>query len=120
MPTQSGEAAAGPQKDERLQEAPLITRLMRRPELGAVAGLILITLFFSFTASGTMFSLSGFMTFMSPAAQLGILAIGAAALMIGGEFDPTILKWYCISCAIHFKILKIRSAAKRRERGRLR
>lgn len=33
---------------------------------------------------------------------------------------PTILKWYCISCAIHFKILKIRSASKRRERGRLR
>ena len=90
MPTQSDEAAAGPQKDERLQEAPLITRLMRRPELGAVAGLILITLFFSFTASGTMFSLSGFMTFMSPAAQLGILAIGAATLMIGGEFDLSV------------------------------
>jgi small subunit ribosomal protein S26e len=34
--------------------------------------------------------------------------------------SPTILKWYCISCAIHFKILKIRSASKRRERGRLR
>ena len=34
--------------------------------------------------------------------------------------SPTVLKWYCISCAIHFKILKIRSASKRRERGRLR
>ncbi len=34
--------------------------------------------------------------------------------------SPRILKWYCISCAIHFKILKIRSASKRRERGRLR
>ncbi len=33
---------------------------------------------------------------------------------------PTVLKWYCISCAIHFKILKIRSASKRRDRGRLR
>ena len=28
--------------------------------------------------------------------------------------SPRILKWYCISCAIHFKILKIRSATKRK------
>jgi len=34
--------------------------------------------------------------------------------------SPTILKWYCISCAIHFKILKIRSADNRRKRGKLR
>ncbi len=34
--------------------------------------------------------------------------------------SPRILKWYCISCAIHFGILKIRSESKRRERGRLR
>jgi len=34
--------------------------------------------------------------------------------------SPKILKWYCISCAIHFKILKIRSATKRREHTKLR
>ena len=34
--------------------------------------------------------------------------------------SPKILIWYCISCAIHFKILKIRSSAKRRERTKLR
>jgi len=34
--------------------------------------------------------------------------------------SPTVLKWYCISCAIHFGILKIRSADSRRNRGRLR
>lgn len=33
---------------------------------------------------------------------------------------PTVLKWYCISCAIHFGILKIRSADSRRQTGRLR
>ena len=27
---------------------------------------------------------------------------------------PKITKWYCISCAIHFKVLKIRSASQRR------
>ena len=33
--------------------------------------------------------------------------------------SPRVLKWYCISCAIHFGILKIRSEARRRDRGRL-
>ncbi len=34
--------------------------------------------------------------------------------------SPSVLKWYCISCAIHFGILKIRSASSRRQTGRLR
>jgi small subunit ribosomal protein S26e len=33
--------------------------------------------------------------------------------------SPRVLKWYCISCAIHFGILKIRSEASRRDRGKL-
>ena len=77
----------GPSADERIKDVPLMARLMKRPELGAVAGLIIVTVFFAFTADATMFTLAGFMNFMSPAAQLGILAIGAAMLMIGGEFD---------------------------------
>lgn len=76
--------------DERLQDVSLMARLMKRPELGAIAGLIIVTVFFLFTADGAMFTMSGFMNFMSPAAQLGILAIGAAMLMIGGEFDLSI------------------------------
>ena len=32
---------------------------------------------------------------------------------------PKILKWYCISCAIHFRILKIRSESSRRQHQRL-
>ena len=73
--------------DERLKDISLMARLMKRPELGAIAGVILVTIFFAFTADSAMFTLAGFMNFMSPAAQLGILAIGAALLMIGGEFD---------------------------------
>jgi simple sugar transport system permease protein len=76
--------------DERLKQASALTRLMRRPELGALAGLILVTVFFAIVASGQMFTLSGILTFMSPAAQLGILAIGAALLMVGGEFDLSV------------------------------
>lgn len=76
--------------DERVKQEPFMSRMMKRPELGAIAGVILVTIFFLITADPVMFSLSGFMNFMTPASQLGILAIGAALLMIGGEFDLSI------------------------------
>ena len=78
------------QPDERIRAESLATRLMKRPELGAIGGVVLVTLFFLFTADGAMFTLSGIMNFMTPAAQLGILGIAAAMLMIGGEFDLSI------------------------------
>lgn len=91
MSTQSEPAPSpAPQVDERIKEASLATRLMRRPELGAIAGLIIVTIFFLFVANPVMFELSGIMNFMAPAAQLGILAIGAALLMVGGEFDLSV------------------------------
>ncbi|NDY93543.1 ABC transporter permease, partial [Ideonella sp. TBM-1] len=73
--------------DERLKHVSLMAALIRRPELGAIGGLALVTLFFLSVADPSMFSAAGVMNFMAPAAQLGILAIGAALLMIGGEFD---------------------------------
>ena len=76
--------------DERVKSETLISRLMQRPELGAIAGVVLVTIFFLITADASMFSLSGVMNFMTPAAQLGIMAIGASLLMIGGEFDLSI------------------------------
>ena len=76
--------------DERIKTESVVTRLMKRPELGAVGGVILVTIFFMVTASPAMFTLAGIMNFMTPAAQLGILGIAAAMLMIGGEFDLSI------------------------------
>jgi simple sugar transport system permease protein len=76
--------------DERVRQVNWLAQLMRRPELGAVAGLVLVVIFFAFTADASMFSLSGLMTILAPASQLGILAIAAALLMIGGEFDLSI------------------------------
>ena len=88
-------AAPGPRpepesQDERLAPTSRLRRLVRRPELGAITGLIVITAFFVLTASDAMFSIAGIMNFMAPAAQLGILAIGAALLMVGGEFDLSV------------------------------
>ncbi|MGF0540216.1 ABC transporter permease [Agrobacterium sp. ES01] len=78
------------QADERIKTESFATKLMKRPELGAIGGVILVTVFFLITADRTMFTLSGIMNFMTPAAQLGILGIAAAMLMIGGEFDLSI------------------------------
>ena len=76
--------------DERVKQIGLLTKLMRRPELGAIAGLCVVLIFFFFTADRSMFTLSGAMTILAPASQLGILAIAAALLMIAGEFDLSI------------------------------
>ncbi len=80
-------AALSKRTDERLQTVSPLTALIRRPELGAIGGLVLVTAFFMLVANPAMFSLAGVMNFMAPAAQLGILAVAAALLMIGGEFD---------------------------------
>lgn len=82
--------AAATSRDERLRSASPLQRLLSRPELGAVSGLILITIFFVSIANPAMFTAAGIMNFMAPASQLGILAVAAALLMIGGEFDLSI------------------------------
>lgn len=83
-------SAASPPADERIRRSSLFTKVMSRPELGAIAGLVVVVIFFFFTANPAMFTLAGVMTIMAPAAQLGILAVAAALLMIGGEFDLSI------------------------------
>ena len=53
MPTDAGSRAA----DERRRAGPLLTRLMKRPDLGAFAGLVLVTAFVPMTASPVKFTL---------------------------------------------------------------
>jgi simple sugar transport system permease protein len=77
-------------RHERLKPTPLIVQAMRRPELGAIAGLLVVILFFIWQADASMFTMAGAMTVLAPASELGILAIAAAMLMIGGEFDLSI------------------------------
>ena len=90
MATTTDDAATGGATDERLRKVSLGARLLKRPELGALAGLVLVTIFFMSVANPVMFSLAGIINFLTPAAQLGILALGAALLMIGGEFDLSV------------------------------
>lgn len=91
MSTQSATAPApASSQDERVQQISLIKKLLHRPELGAVAGTLLVVLFFFFYADSAMFTLAGIINIAEPASQLGILAIAAALLMIGGEFDLSV------------------------------
>ena len=77
--------------DERVTATTLLKRLMARPELGAVAGTILVFIFFAAVAGNSgLFSAPGIINFLEVSAQLGIIAVAAAMLMIGGEFDLSI------------------------------
>lgn len=78
-------------RDERLQKQSPLRRLLSRPELGAIAGTLLVFLFFSVTARGTgMFAADGVLNWVTVTAQLTIIATGAALLMVGGEFDLSV------------------------------
>ena len=66
-------------------------RLLVRPEMGALAGSIAVWLFFALVAGQRGFlTLLGTATYLQVAAELGILAVAVALLMIGGEFDLSI------------------------------
>ena len=78
-------------KDERLRKVSKLKVLLNRPELGALGGSILVFIFFGIVAGDTgMFSAYGTINFLEVSANLGIIAIAAALLMIGGEFDLSV------------------------------
>ena len=87
-------AAAEPRPaaaDERIARQSATSRLLSRPEFGALAGTVLVFAFFAVTAGGTgMFAADGILNWSTVSAQLMILAVGAALLMIGGEFDLSV------------------------------
>ena len=77
--------------DERVRKLGFLGRLLKRPELGAAAGTVLVIVLFALTAgSSGLFSPKGVVNFMEISAQLGIIAASAALLMIAGEFDLSI------------------------------
>jgi simple sugar transport system permease protein len=77
--------------DDRLQPASRLTRLLRRPELGALAGTVLVIIIFAIVAGNTgLFTARGIVNVLQISAELGILATAVALLMIGGEFDLSI------------------------------
>ena len=72
--------------DDRISQVSLATRLLRRPELGALLAALAVGLFFAVTASNFR-TLDGAANWTDVASTLGIPAVAVAMLMIGGEFD---------------------------------
>ena len=85
------EKPGAPAEDERVKEMSRFRKAMIRPELGAIAGAILVFMFFLAIARDTgMFSPEGVMTWSTVSAQFIIIAVGACLLMIAGEFDLSV------------------------------
>jgi simple sugar transport system permease protein len=77
---------APPPVDERVATPRLFERLIVRPEIGALLGAVVVFLFFS-VVTEQFLSPSGVATWLDDSSTLGIMAVGVAMLMIGGEFD---------------------------------
>lgn len=74
--------AAPPQRVQRS----LFSRVLARPEIGALAAAVAIFAFF-YAAAPAFRTLPAFATVLYSSSTIGIVAVGVALLMIGGEFD---------------------------------
>lgn len=93
MSNPSQAAAPGPSGsgDERIKAMSPLRRALIRPELGAIAGTVLVFVFFlSVARDSGMFGPEGIMNWGTVAAQFAIIATGACLLMIAGEFDLSV------------------------------
>lgn len=80
-----------PSTDERVRKVSAASRLLTRPEFGALVALVLVWMFFAIVASDNNFvSWVTTASILNRAAPLGILAVAVALLMISGEFDLSV------------------------------
>src|SRR5580700_6397539 len=75
-----------PIRDERMSRKSGLARLLARPEAGAVAGAIVIYVFF-FIVAPPFRNASSFSSVLYVTSPYGLMATPVALLMIGGEFD---------------------------------
>ena len=72
--------------DERVARVGVLRRMLLKPELGALIGVVIVFVFFALL-SDVFRGPSGVANWLDPASTLGIVAVAVALLMIGGEFD---------------------------------
>src|SRR3954462_7635141 len=75
-----------PVADERLANISLASRILRRPEIGALLAAIVVAIFF-WSQNSLFLQLDGIANWTDVASTIGIPAVLVALLMIGGEFD---------------------------------
>lgn len=85
------QSPGAPVADERMQRQSTLRRAFMRPELGAMAGTVLVFIYFAIVAGGSgMFAADGIMNWGVVSAQFAIIAVGACLLMIAGEFGLSV------------------------------
>ena len=84
MSTTTTSTDVGP-ADERLARTSALRAALGRPELGAAVGAVAVLVFFLVFAPSFRTG-PGVANFLDAASLLGIMAVGVALLMIGGEF----------------------------------
>jgi simple sugar transport system permease protein len=84
--TQTLDVSAGPAPDERIGRKSALSRLLARPEMGALVGAILIYIIF-FIVAPPFRQATSLSTILYVSSVYGIPAVAVALLMIGGEFD---------------------------------
>jgi simple sugar transport system permease protein len=67
-----------------------LSSLIRRPEFGALIGALAVYIFFSIAGGGQFSDLSGSATWLNVAAELGIIALPVALVMIAGDLDLSV------------------------------
>ena len=77
-------------ESDRLQKENWFQRTVRRPEIGAFIVMMIIIVALAMASGGKAFNALGLKNNIAIIAQLGIIATGAALLMIAGEFDLSI------------------------------
>ncbi len=78
-------------QDERVRTIGMVTKLLTRPEFGALVALVVVWVFFAIAARDNNFvSWATTASILNRAAPLGILAVAVALLMISGEFDLSV------------------------------
>ena len=77
-------------ESDRLQQETWLQRTVRRPEIGSFVVMIVIIIALAFASDGKAFNALGLKNNIAIIAQYGIIATGAALLMIAGEFDLSI------------------------------
>jgi simple sugar transport system permease protein len=80
------QAGAPPALDERVGRRSPLARLLARPESGALAGAIVIYIFF-FAVAPPFRNANSFSSVLYVTSTYGLMAAPVALLMIGGEFD---------------------------------
>ncbi len=75
-----------PAVDERLAVRNPVQNLLKRPEVGALVGAVVLFVFFALV-SQTFLQPNAIATVLYGSSTIGIMAVGVSLLMIGGEFD---------------------------------